>query len=207
MLKKKCIGAMLLAAAAVSTSAMAGDRGVNTVVGALAGAAIGGSVGGRDGALVGGAIGAAVGNSVRTNDDYYSRNRGYAYSITSRHRPTSSPVRSMCNRVRCTWNRPAITTTRVRTSSSSSAAAATTTTVAGIAAGTATVAAMIATAATGTVATTAAGAADRPQLPLKTAPRARFFIGRSRAAPPARRPKHAHRLSAQATSRRRRPGR
>ncbi|KQY01494.1 hypothetical protein ASD28_08290 [Massilia sp. Root133] len=80
MLKKKCIGAMLLAAAAVSTSAMAGDRGVNTVVGALAGAAIGGSVGGRDGALVGGAIGAAVGNSVRTNDDYYYRNRGYAYS-------------------------------------------------------------------------------------------------------------------------------
>jgi hypothetical protein len=80
MLKKKCIGAMLLAAAAVSTSAMADDRGVNTVVGALAGAAIGGSVGGRDGALVGGAIGAAVGNSVRTNDDYYYRNRGYAYS-------------------------------------------------------------------------------------------------------------------------------
>ena len=80
MLKKKCIGAMLLAAAAVSSTAMADDRGVNTVVGALAGAAIGGSVGGRNGALVGGAIGAAVGNSVRTNDDYYSRNRGYAYS-------------------------------------------------------------------------------------------------------------------------------
>jgi len=80
MLKKKCIGAMLLAAAAVSSTAMADDRGVNTVVGALAGAAIGGSVGGRNGALVGGAIGAAVGNSARTNDDYYYRNRGYAYS-------------------------------------------------------------------------------------------------------------------------------
>jgi len=83
MLKKKCIGAMLLAAAAVSTTAMADDRGLNTVVGALAGAAIGGSVGGRDGAFVGGAIGAAVGNSVRTNDDYYYNNRGnrgYAYS-------------------------------------------------------------------------------------------------------------------------------
>jgi hypothetical protein len=80
MLKKKCIGAMLLAAAAVSATAMADDRGVNTVVGALAGAAIGGSVGGRNGALVGGVIGAAVGNSARTNDDYYYRNRGYAYS-------------------------------------------------------------------------------------------------------------------------------
>jgi hypothetical protein len=80
MLKKKCIGAMLLAAAAVSSTAMADDRGVNTVVGALAGAAIGSSVGGRDGALVGGVIGAAVGNSVRTNDDYYYRDRGYAYS-------------------------------------------------------------------------------------------------------------------------------
>lgn len=80
MLKNKCIGAMLLAAAAVSTTAMADDRGTNTIVGALAGAAIGGSVGGRDGAFVGGAMGAAVGNSVRTRDDYYYNNRGYAYS-------------------------------------------------------------------------------------------------------------------------------
>jgi hypothetical protein len=80
MLKNKCIGAMLLAAAAVSSTAMADDRGVNTVVGALAGAAIGGGVGGRNGAIVGGVIGAAVGNSARTNDDYYYRNRGYAYS-------------------------------------------------------------------------------------------------------------------------------
>jgi len=81
MLNKKCFGAVLLAAAAVSSTAMAQDRGANTVVGALAGAAIGGSAGGRDGALVGAAIGAAVGNSVRTNDDYYYRDRGnYGYS-------------------------------------------------------------------------------------------------------------------------------
>jgi hypothetical protein len=80
MLKNKCIGAMLLAAAAVSSTAMADDRGVNTIVGAVAGAAIGGSVGGRNGALVGGVIGAAVGNSARTNDDYYYRNRNYTYS-------------------------------------------------------------------------------------------------------------------------------
>jgi hypothetical protein len=80
MLKKKCFGAVLLAAAAVSSTALADDRGVNTAVGALFGAAIGGSAAGRDGALVGGVIGAAVGNSVRTNDDYYSRNRGYASS-------------------------------------------------------------------------------------------------------------------------------
>ncbi|WP_296943901.1 YMGG-like glycine zipper-containing protein [uncultured Massilia sp.] len=80
MLKTKCFGAVLLAAAAVSSTAMASDRGVNTAVGAIAGAAIGGSVGGRDGALVGGAIGAVVGNSVRTNDDYYYRDRGYVSS-------------------------------------------------------------------------------------------------------------------------------
>ncbi len=80
MLNKKCFGAVLLAAAAVSSTAMASDRGVNTAVGAIAGAAIGGSVGGRDGALVGGALGAVVGNSVRTNDDYYYRDRGYASS-------------------------------------------------------------------------------------------------------------------------------
>jgi hypothetical protein len=81
MLNKKCFGAVLLAAAAVSSTAMAQDRGANTVIGALAGAAIGGSAGGRDGALVGAAIGAAVGNSVRTDDDYYYRNRGsYAYN-------------------------------------------------------------------------------------------------------------------------------
>jgi hypothetical protein len=78
MLKKKCFGAVLLAAVAVSPSAFAQDRGANTVVGALVGAAIGGSAAGRDGALVGGVIGAAVGNSVRTNDDYYYGNRGYS---------------------------------------------------------------------------------------------------------------------------------
>jgi hypothetical protein len=79
MLNKKCFGAVLLAAAAVSSTAMAQDRGVNTAMGALVGAAIGGSAGGRDGAIVGGVLGAAVGNSVRTNDDYYYRNRSYAY--------------------------------------------------------------------------------------------------------------------------------
>jgi hypothetical protein len=76
MLKKKCFGLMLLAAAAVSSTAMAQDRGANTIVGALAGGAIGGAVGGRNGAIVGGVLGAAVGNSVRTNDDYYYRDRG-----------------------------------------------------------------------------------------------------------------------------------
>jgi hypothetical protein len=80
MLNKKCFGAVLLAAAAVSSTASAQDRGVNTAVGALVGAAIGGSAAGRDGAIVGGVLGAAVGSSVRTDDDYYYRNRGaYAY--------------------------------------------------------------------------------------------------------------------------------
>jgi hypothetical protein len=70
MLKKKCIGAMLLAAAAVSSTAMADDRGVNTVVGAQAGAPIGGSGGGRNGPRVGGVIGEGGGNSARPNHDY-----------------------------------------------------------------------------------------------------------------------------------------
>lgn len=79
MLNKKCFGAVLLAAAAVSsTTAMAQDRGANTVAGALVGAAIGGAANGRNGALVGGAIGAVVGNSIRSNDDYYYRDRGYS---------------------------------------------------------------------------------------------------------------------------------
>jgi Glycine zipper len=78
MLNKKCFGAVLLAAAAVSGTAMAGDRGTNTAVGAVVGAAIGHSAGGRDGAIVGGVLGAAVGNSISTEDDYYRGGRGYA---------------------------------------------------------------------------------------------------------------------------------
>jgi hypothetical protein len=78
MLNKKCFGAALLAAAAVSTTAMADDRGVNTAVGAVVGAAIGHGAGGRNGAIVGGVLGAAVGNSLSSRDDYYRGNRGYA---------------------------------------------------------------------------------------------------------------------------------
>jgi hypothetical protein len=78
MLNKKCFGAVMLAAAAVSTSAVASDRGVNTAVGAVLGAAVGHNFGGRDGAIVGGVLGAAVGNSVNTNDRRgYRDNRGY----------------------------------------------------------------------------------------------------------------------------------
>jgi surface antigen len=77
MLNKKCLGAALLAAAAVSGTAMAQDRGMNTAVGAVLGAAVGHSAGGRDGAIVGGVLGAAVGNSISTRDDYRG-NRGYA---------------------------------------------------------------------------------------------------------------------------------
>jgi hypothetical protein len=76
MLNKKCLGAVILAAAAVSSTAMADDRGVNTAVGAVIGAAIGHNSGGRDGALVGGVIGAALGNAVSTGDNR-SYNGGY----------------------------------------------------------------------------------------------------------------------------------
>ena len=77
MLNKKLVGAALLAAAAVSGSAMANDRGINTVAGAVVGAAIGNSAGGRDGAIVGGLVGAAVGNSINTGDRYYRGGGGY----------------------------------------------------------------------------------------------------------------------------------
>jgi hypothetical protein len=80
MLNKKCFGAVILAAVAVSPSAFAGDRGTNTAVGAVLGAAIGGTAGGGGGALIGGVLGAAVGNSIGGHDDrrYYNNNRGYA---------------------------------------------------------------------------------------------------------------------------------
>src|SRR4051812_7292379 len=78
MLNKKFMGVALLAAAAVSSSAFAGDRDFNTVAGAVVGAAIGNSAGGRDGAIVGGLVGAAVGNSINTGDRYYrGGGRGY----------------------------------------------------------------------------------------------------------------------------------
>lgn len=82
MLNKKCFGAVILAAVAVSPSAFAGDRGTNTAVGAVLGAAIGGSAGGGTGALVGGVLGAAVGNSISTRDDrrgYYDNRGGRGY--------------------------------------------------------------------------------------------------------------------------------
>ena len=80
MLNKKCFGAVILAAVAVSPSAFAGDRGTNTAVGAVLGAAIGATAGGGGGALVGGVLGAAVGNSIGGGYDgrrHYD-NRGYA---------------------------------------------------------------------------------------------------------------------------------
>ena len=80
MLNKKCFGAVILAAVAVSPSAFAGDRDTNTAVGAVLGAVIGGTAGGGGGALVGGVLGAAVGNSLSGHDGrrYYGNNRGYA---------------------------------------------------------------------------------------------------------------------------------
>ena len=79
MLNKKCFGAVILAAVAVSPSAFAGDRGTNTAVGAVLGAAIGGTAGGGGGALIGGVLGAAVGSSLGGYDDRrYYNNRGYA---------------------------------------------------------------------------------------------------------------------------------
>src|SRR5471032_1242848 len=74
MLNKTVLGVVTLAAAAISSTAMADDRGFDTVAGAVVGAAIGNSTGSRNGALVGGLVGAAVGNSIDTGDRY---RRGY----------------------------------------------------------------------------------------------------------------------------------
>jgi hypothetical protein len=63
MLSKKWISVVVLVGAAMSTTAFADDRGINTAIGAVVGAAIGNSFHGTDGAIVGGVIGAAVGAS------------------------------------------------------------------------------------------------------------------------------------------------
>lgn len=80
MLSKKWIGMALLAAAAVSTNAMADNRGVNTALGAVAGAVVGNVVGGQNGALIGGVLGAVVGASVSDHDrrDRYYDGRRYS---------------------------------------------------------------------------------------------------------------------------------
>jgi Glycine zipper 2TM domain len=88
MLNKKLLGAVMVAAVAVSSAAVADDRDFNTVAGAVVGAAIGHSTGGRNGAIVGGVIGAAVGNSIRTNDGYYNGG-GYRGSY---YQPAPQPV-------------------------------------------------------------------------------------------------------------------
>lgn len=72
MSHKKWMAVALLATAAVSTTAVADNRGVNTAVGAVLGAVIGNSVGGQDGAMVGGLLGAVVGASASSG-----RDRGY----------------------------------------------------------------------------------------------------------------------------------
>jgi hypothetical protein len=103
MSNKKIFSAVILAAVAVSSTAMAQDRGANTVVGALIGAAIGHHTGGRDGAIVGGVLGAAVGNAVtpsNRNDGFYD-NRGYS----------DNRVEYYDNRASSSYSPPVTTTT------------------------------------------------------------------------------------------------
>jgi phage tail tape-measure protein len=80
MLHKKWIALALLTTAAISTTASASDRGINTALGAVAGALIGNTVGGQNGAVVGGVLGAVVGNSVGGHDGgRYYRQQPQAY--------------------------------------------------------------------------------------------------------------------------------
>jgi hypothetical protein len=91
MLNKKWIGAVLLASAAFSTSALADDRGVNTALGAVLGAVIGNSVGGQNGTVIGGVLGAVAGATLSSHDDRSYRGR-QAYRAPVYYRPV--PVRS-----------------------------------------------------------------------------------------------------------------
>jgi uncharacterized protein YcfJ len=81
MLHKKWIGIVLLATAAVSTTAFADNRGINTALGAVVGAVIGNSVGGQDAAVIGGVLGAVVGANVSDGHDdrYYGRRQAQTY--------------------------------------------------------------------------------------------------------------------------------
>jgi hypothetical protein len=97
MWNKKLVSVVVLATAALSsTAAMADDRGLNTVAGAVVGAAIGNSAGGRDGAIVGGVLGAAVGNSISTGDRYhrggYVETRVYTQPTPVYYAPPPPPV-------------------------------------------------------------------------------------------------------------------
>jgi hypothetical protein len=85
MLNKKILGAVMLAAVAASSAAVAGDRDFNTVAGAVVGAAIGHSTGSRNGTVIGGVLGAAVGNSINTDSRSY--NRGGYYETRNYQQP------------------------------------------------------------------------------------------------------------------------
>jgi uncharacterized protein YcfJ len=74
------IGIVLLATAAVSTTAVADDRGINTALGAVVGAVIGNSVGGQNAAIIGGVLGAVVGANASDHDGrYYGRRQSQVY--------------------------------------------------------------------------------------------------------------------------------
>jgi hypothetical protein len=93
MFQKKWIAVAVLATAAVSATASAADRGVNTALGAVAGVLIGNSVGGQDGAVIGGVLGAVVGNSLGGRDggrrDEY-RQQAYGAPVYYRQQPVQA---------------------------------------------------------------------------------------------------------------------
>lgn len=95
MLHKKWIGIALLATAAVSTTASADNRGVNTALGAVVGAVIGNSVGGQDAAIIGGVLGAVVGASAssgRNDDRNYGRRQPQGYYQPQPYYQQAQPV-------------------------------------------------------------------------------------------------------------------
>lgn len=82
MSPKNWIAVALLATAAISSSASADNRGINTAVGAVVGAVIGNTVGGQEGAVMGGVLGAVVGATASSGHDerrYAPRRSSYGH--------------------------------------------------------------------------------------------------------------------------------
>ncbi|MFT5644849.1 MAG: hypothetical protein ACI83P_002413 [Janthinobacterium sp.] len=73
MSKQKILSALLLSAAAMSSTALAGERDFNTLAGAVIGASIGMGSGGSNGAIIGGVLGAVLGNSLSGNHRFDNR--------------------------------------------------------------------------------------------------------------------------------------
>lgn len=95
MLKKMiAVAALIGAAGAAATPALAGDDGViGALLGAGVGAVIGHGVGGDRGAVIGGAVGAVAGASIASAEGRYERTHYEAYDTPRAYYPPAPPPR------------------------------------------------------------------------------------------------------------------